>query len=119
MGGYRPPVKRTVLFVFAHQDDEMAMAHRIRHEGRHAARVICTFLTKGAEESGGAARDTESRTVLERLGVAPHDIFFFGTELGIADGALVRRLADALRVMDQQLAGVSVDAMYGLLVGWA
>jgi LmbE family N-acetylglucosaminyl deacetylase len=45
------PVERrakTLLFVFAHQDDEIFFLNRIARELRHGHAVHCAYLTDGA-----------------------------------------------------------------------
>jgi hypothetical protein len=82
--------ERRVLFVFAHQDDEVAVATRIVREVAAGTDVVCAFLTDGRRPE---VRDAESRAVLESLGV--RDIRFFG----LPDGALVEHLEEALAAL--------------------
>lgn len=87
-----------VLFVFAHQDDEIAAASRIRlHVGR-GDDVRCVYLTNGASRVSGAVRNLESLRVLEHLGV--RDVGFHE----IADGFLPEHLVDALSSLDGEQA---------------
>ncbi len=74
------------LFVFAHQDDEVAIATRIAREVAAGERVVCVFLTDGGAP---AVRDAESRRVLQSLGV--NDVRF----VGLPDGRLVEHLEEA------------------------
>ena len=79
----------TALFLFAHQDDEFGVFQRILDCRARGLRVACAYLTDGQTASASAAqRDAESRAVLGRLGVAPEDIHFAGSELGIKDARL-------------------------------
>ncbi|MEA2465759.1 MAG: GlcNAc-PI de-N-acetylase, partial [Acidobacteriota bacterium] len=75
-----------VVFVFAHQDDEIAFVSRIKVEVARGNRVTCVCLTDGAAAVSAAIRDAESRRVLGRLGV--HDFRVALPEERIADGAL-------------------------------
>lgn len=87
------PCERTALFLFAHQDDEFGVLQHIADYRRHGVRVACAYLTDGQARSARAAqRNAESRRVLQRLGVAAHDIAFAGEALGIADACLPLRL---------------------------
>jgi LmbE family N-acetylglucosaminyl deacetylase len=93
------------LFVFAHQDDEIAAASRIAWTLGRGCTVSCAFLTNG--EGGKASsqeRDAESRVVLARLGVDPRRVHFLGSEHGLPDGALVRHLERALEVLEARIA---------------
>jgi LmbE family N-acetylglucosaminyl deacetylase len=89
-----------VLFVMAHQDDEIAFASRIRLCVARRDRVTCLCLTDGASTIAAPIRDAETRRVLARLGVddyrvaAPHE--------RVADGTLPDHLDAALRFVDAQ-----------------
>ncbi|HYC93732.1 MAG TPA: PIG-L family deacetylase [Thermoanaerobaculia bacterium] len=92
------------LFVFAHQDDEIAAAARIAHLVRTGATISCVFLTNGEYRSvTSAVRDEESRRVLSRLGVDLARVFFAGSEAGIPDGALVEHLDRALALLEARV----------------
>ena len=82
-----------VLFVFAHQDDEVGAYSRIAFEVRAGHRVWCAFLTDGAKKVRPGVRDAESLRVLRRLGVANERVAFLADRAGrIADGTLVHAL---------------------------
>ena len=71
-------VTPAALFVFAHQDDEIAAASRIVFELRRGAPVHCVFLTDGTGANVPAAvRNGESAAVLARLGVDSNYASFF------------------------------------------
>jgi LmbE family N-acetylglucosaminyl deacetylase len=80
-----------VVFVMAHQDDEIAFASRIRTANARGHRVTCVCLTDGAAGVASEIRDAESRSVLERLG---------GGALIVADD----RIHDALLAEDMERA---------------
>jgi LmbE family N-acetylglucosaminyl deacetylase len=85
-----------ILFLFAHQDDEVGISTRIEFEKRHGHRVWCAYLTDGASSVSAAVRDAESSAVLIRLGVEPRRIAFLSDDEGrIGDGNLVRHLSRA------------------------
>jgi LmbE family N-acetylglucosaminyl deacetylase len=89
-----PGAPEDVLFVFAHQDDEVGISTRIAFEARAGNRVWCAYLTDGATSVPAEVRDAESARVLRGLGVKPERIAFLRDEDGrVADGALVRSLA--------------------------
>lgn len=85
-----------VLFVFAHQDDEIAFASRIRLAVRRGDRVTCVCLTDGAFAVSAAVRDAESRHVLQRLGVDDYRV----AERRIADATLPEHLDEALAFLE-------------------
>jgi LmbE family N-acetylglucosaminyl deacetylase len=89
------------LYVFAHQDDEVAIATRIAREAAAGTRVVCAFLTDGGAP---AVRDRESRAVLEELGVG--EVHF----VGLPDGRLVEHLEEAFSA----LAGERFDRVVTL-----
>lgn len=102
------------LFVFAHQDDEMATATRIAHLLREGATVSCAVLTNG-EGRGivSAVRDEESRRVLTDLGVDLRRVHFLGSETGIPDGQLHQHLDRALQLVEERMRE-PIDEIYCL-----
>lgn len=86
----------TILFVFAHQDDEIAAATRILAARRNGDDVVCVYLTDGALRVPAAVRNEESRRALARLGV---------TDLRFAshpDGNLPEHAGEALAFLEAQ-----------------
>lgn len=102
------------LFVFAHQDDEIAAAARITHYVRSGAQVACAYLTDGqGRHTSSSIRDAESRRVLARLGVDLGRVHFIGSEEKIPDGALVEHLDRALSLLDARMRD-AVDEVWCL-----
>jgi LmbE family N-acetylglucosaminyl deacetylase len=93
---------RTVLFVCAHQDDEVAFATRILHERYGGAQVSVVFLCDGGN------RNEESRRALTYLGV--DDVRFLE---GIDDGHLVEHLEEAFEKADTPAHAVYALAYEG------
>jgi LmbE family N-acetylglucosaminyl deacetylase len=93
-----------VVFIFAHQDDEIAFVSRIRFERTRGHRVTCICLTDGAAAASAETRDRESRGVLARLGV--DDFRVAPPEERIADGALPEHLEEALRFVEASVKEV-------------
>lgn len=89
-----------VVFVLAHQDDEVACASRIRFCIARGDRVICVFLTDGASRVASSIRDDESRAALKQLGV--DDVRFIGSREQIADGTLPDHLERALALLERE-----------------
>lgn len=103
------------VFIFAHQDDEVAGASRILYELGRGALVSCIFLTDGRlGRATPATRDRESLAALTSLGVAPGRIAFLGSQLPIPDGALVDHLDLALDGLERWCANQTVTAIYCL-----
>ena len=90
-----------VLFVFAHQDDEVAAASRIVYELERSSAVYCAYLTDGAWNVVAEVRDAETRSVLTHLGVPAHNLFFIGSEIPIRDATLVEHLDVALARLEE------------------
>lgn len=102
------------LFVFAHQDDEIAAAARIAHLVRSGATLSCVFLTNGeGRRATSAERDEESRGVLSRLGVDLSRVHFLGSEEHIPDGALVEHLDRAYELLERRVTE-AVDEVWCL-----
>jgi LmbE family N-acetylglucosaminyl deacetylase len=103
------------LFVFAHQDDEVAAASRIVFEAKRGTSVYCVFLTDGA--AGKALpenRNAESAAVLTSLSVPANQIAFIGTDIPIRDGTLVEHLDVALDRLERGMNGIELDTIYCL-----
>lgn len=86
-----------VVFVFAHQDDEVAFASRIRYELAAGNRVDCVCLTDGGLTATTSIRDEESRRALATLGASP---LIVASEERIADGTLPEHLDRALAFLE-------------------
>lgn len=101
-----------LLFLLAHQDDELMVSPIIADAKRKAETVAIVFLTDGG---GGAAtpatRNDETRRALTALGVnIVSEVFFLGEREGIADGILYRHMNaahDALKALSNTLSRVS------------
>lgn len=76
------------IFFMPHQDDEFGVFHQIEHELSAGRWVRCIYVTDGSATADPDRRDSESRAVLQKLGVAADDIFFIGRQLSITDGQM-------------------------------
>jgi len=90
-----------VLFVYAHQDDEIAGAARMLLARRNGDRVVCAYLTDGAARVAAPVRNEESRRALARLGVT--DLLF----APFPDGALPEHADGALAFLESNAGDVS------------
>jgi len=105
-----------VIFVFAHQDDEIAAASRIRFHIARGDAVTCVYLTDGASRVASNVRDAESRRVLSALGVT--DVLFLGSEHGIADGKLPEHLDRALALLESVTPPSSAALLEVVTLAW-
>jgi LmbE family N-acetylglucosaminyl deacetylase len=94
------------LFVFAHQDDEIAGATRMLRARRNGDHVLCAYLTDGAFRVPASIRNEESRRALSRLGIT--DILF----ATFPDGNLPEHVNEALAFLESQVA--EIDEVYTL-----
>jgi LmbE family N-acetylglucosaminyl deacetylase len=95
-----------ILFVFAHQDDEIAGATRMLRARRNGDPVQCAYLTDGASRVPASVRNEESRRALARLGVT--DVLF----ATFPDGNLPEHAQAALAFLESQVE--RVDEVYTL-----
>jgi len=107
-------MSESVLFVFAHQDDEVAVSPLVAREVRRGARVVCAFMTDGGKTTPPAVRDRESRAVLQELGVASGDIHFIGSASAIRDQALIEHLQRAYDALVDAVGAISFQRVVTL-----
>jgi LmbE family N-acetylglucosaminyl deacetylase len=82
------------LFVLAHQDDEIAMAARMKHLLREGWTLSVVYLTNGTTPE---IRDDEARAALSCIGVELARVHFFG----FPDGSLVDHLDEAFEMIER------------------
>jgi len=93
------------LFVFAHQDDEIAAATRILHLLREGWTVSIAYLTDGEGRAAPSrVRDEESRRVLTDLGVDLLQGFLFAMPDFPFPIPLVEHLPKALQLLESAIA---------------
>ena len=99
-----------MLFVLAHQDDEVFLSTRIERERASGHAAWCAFLTDGrAHGADPARRNAESRRVLERLAVAPEHVRFSGN---VPDGELPLHLEPTFDELSEWLRDIAVGRIY-------
>lgn len=80
-------MSNSVLFLFAHQDDEIGVLYQIEKEIKSGNSVYCAYITSGVSVGADPnQRNSESRLVLKSLGVDTKQILFQGEKLNIPDG---------------------------------
>jgi LmbE family N-acetylglucosaminyl deacetylase len=93
---------RTVLFLLAHQDDEIVVAPVITWLLTHGRPVRVVYLTNGgSNRSTQAARNSESTRALASLGLAECDVSFLGSALAIPDGELFRHFTRTYSALEE------------------
>lgn len=110
------PKRKHVLFVFAHQDDEVMISSRLVREIEAGHRAHCVFLTNGRGSRGvpPSVRDAESLEILSSLGVAPADIHFPGTRSDIDDLVLIDCLGQALDLLEDAVGSHPIRRVFTL-----
>jgi LmbE family N-acetylglucosaminyl deacetylase len=79
----------SVLFLFAHPDDEFFCLPVIEREQKHGRRAVCIYLTDGGYNGQSVERrKAETLSVLGAYGVDVSDAHFVGADAGIPDGEL-------------------------------
>lgn len=93
------------LFVFAHQDDEIATATRLLHFLRENWTVSIVYLTNGeGRRAKSDVRDEETRKVLTQLGIDLSRVHFAGSRERIPDGRLYLHLDRSLQLLEESVA---------------
>jgi len=103
--------KKISLFIFAHQDDEFGVFHKIVDELLNRRRVYCVYLTDGVLKGcSSKVRNRESVSVLKKLGVFENDIYFVGDILSISDGRLIGSLKAGYDWLKYKIIELNVDS---------
>ena len=104
---------RKILFLLAHQDDEIFVATRISFELSRGRSPYLVYLTNGASTAQNVAvRDHESRMFLRHLGIAPKQVVFLGSEFQIPDGHLVNRFEECFELLLEKVEGHMFQEIY-------
>jgi LmbE family N-acetylglucosaminyl deacetylase len=108
--------RKHVLFVLAHQDDEVMISPRLAREAEAGHRVHCVFLTNGRGVRGvpPAVRDEESSRILASLGVTRADVHFAGTARDIDDLRLIDHLDEALGLLEDAVGSQPIRRIFTL-----
>lgn len=96
------------VFLFCHQDDEFGVYQQILNERSRGNRVVCIYVTSGVERGGDPfKRNSESVSVLTKLGVHYQDVIFAGSILSISDSCLMEHMKIALVWLTKFTSGFS------------
>lgn len=94
------------LFLFAHQDDEFGVYAELEKLIAHQERVIVVYLTSGSlSGKNSAIRNSESVSVLCKLGILKSDIYFLGSQFCISDG----KLSQSIDLMSDHIGNFCKD----------
>lgn len=105
------------LVLFAHNDDEFFVAPLLRRETAAGGRVLVAYLTYGSVYGADSTlRITESRRVLEKMGIRPEDVLLTGLDAGIFDGELTGKVEPALKSVTAAVQNVAIDRI--LVPAW-
>jgi LmbE family N-acetylglucosaminyl deacetylase len=101
-------MKKNVLFIFCHQDDEMGVFNHIENSIKLNLNVFVLFLTSGSinkkiDKNKLYHRDLESLSVLKNLGVKNKNIKFIGRKLGINVYELHKNYLAAYKELSKQI----------------
>ena len=69
---------RSILYLFAHQDDELLILPKLINELRAGARVTAVWITDGGKGGNPAKREAESRQVMALVGMPSDRLHFLG-----------------------------------------
>ena len=106
-----PSQKKIALFLFAHQDDEVAVYSVITRSLREEMRPIFLYFTSGNfQGQDGEVRCAETIAALHEFGVDRSQIYFIGNAQNVSDGELHLHLdlalSEALRIVHSLQAEV-------------
>jgi LmbE family N-acetylglucosaminyl deacetylase len=93
-------IMKNHIFLFSHQDDEIAIFKTIKDSINTNKNVLIIYLTNGNISKSDNTnfilkRENESKRVLEKLGVSSHNILFMGKKLNIKSYDLLNHLEKA------------------------
>lgn len=105
------------LLLCAHHDDEFFVLPWLKREAAAGTRILAAFLTYGSIYGADAeVRATESRGVLQSLGVKPDDLLLVGRDADVFDGELPAKAEPALRALHAVLGDCKIERI--LVPAW-
>ncbi len=104
-----------ILFLLAHQDDEIVYINRIKLEIVQRSEVSVVYLTNGqGKGSESLIRNEESLRCLRSVGLSDEKVHFLGEKFGFPDGKLVFHLSKSLQVLLEWGGQNEFDKIYTL-----
>lgn len=108
------PKSWPVLYLFAHQDDELGAVAKIATDVRAGRNVFVVWVTDGAGTAAKDVREKESRAAMALIGVPDGNLFF----LGYPDRYSVKHIEEAYKqILDivnaNGVAEITTDAYEG------
>ncbi|MEW5946335.1 MAG: PIG-L deacetylase family protein [bacterium] len=90
--------EETVLYVFAHQDDEVCIAARMRSDVAAGRRVEAVWTTRGDKSGDPEVREKEARAAMAFVGVPDSALHFLGFEDQNSHATLVEAYLKTLEI---------------------
>jgi LmbE family N-acetylglucosaminyl deacetylase len=110
---YNSRSQQTVLFLFAHNDDEFFVLPRLQREVAAGNSVMCVYTTDGAAyHESPERRFAESQKVLGSCGVPPEAIIPLGAQRKVRDGTSFRHLECLWKDLLALTSSRKIDRMY-------
>lgn len=73
-----PPFVGPVLYIFAHQDDELFILRKMTRDVARGCTVHAVWITNGDKRGSAERRNAEARAVMARIGVPAENLHFLG-----------------------------------------
>jgi LmbE family N-acetylglucosaminyl deacetylase len=107
-----PQKSRAVLYLFAHQDDEMLVLPKMILEAKRGSRILAIWITDGGKTADPRRREGESREAMRMIGVPESHLHF----LRFPDTKAVLHIHEAyeqcLRIAEQNDVAQIVSPAY-------
>lgn len=108
-----------VLFILAHQDDEVGAIPTLAREVRNGNRCWLLYLTDGGESASPAVRDSETQLVVRRIGGDAARASFLSDSAGrIPDGELLSNLPRAAAMLRDWIKTTGVVPARTYTIDW-
>jgi len=103
-----PDSAKSVLYVLAHQDDEVMIAARMRTDALAGRKVTVVWITNGDKAGDPVVREKESRAAMAFLGVPESGLHFLGFE----DQGSVKTVKEAYAKALEVARAAAPDAVF-------
>jgi len=106
--------KESVLYIFAHQDDEIFIIGRMASDARSGREVHAVWVTDGSGTADAAAREKESRASMKLAGIPQENLHFLGYQDRYSWKHLDAAYADIMKIAEAlQPVEITTDAYEG------